>query len=349
MTLNIFILTWNTQSVRYNTKGNPTADFIADLVTRIGPDRDLVVIALQEDATRDSPLLDGESLIGHALASHYTMLDLVTLSGWGVTTYKALKDNWEYRPRGLRLALFAAKDNDLVVNSCESRSLLSLGYRDLITYGKGAAVINIDTNHGKIAFINMHLPFNSRTLIQNSETKSTRHAAVMWQAKCLQCMYQKVVDYYSPDHVFVCGDLNFRVQLRTEQSAVDVVDSLFANDKFLQELVEEADELRLLINYSIKNNVGFIAKLIEGVDNRGPRFFPTCKMNQKRDADSLNRESYLIGSKNHRTPSWCDRILYCSEKNNIKCLEYDRWEAGNMARSDHCAVVGTFSIGSDNG
>ena len=67
MDLQVFIFTWNTQTVRYNND----ADFVSVLGNEIvNSDRnyDLVVIGLQEDAIRDSPLLnDGTSLIANAL------------------------------------------------------------------------------------------------------------------------------------------------------------------------------------------------------------------------------------------------------------------------------------------
>ena len=74
--LRIFAITWNTQTVRYNLKGCPEADFIDELSNKIKAiNYHLVVIALQEDSIRDSPLLmASRSLIQEKLQPKYKQL-----------------------------------------------------------------------------------------------------------------------------------------------------------------------------------------------------------------------------------------------------------------------------------
>jgi hypothetical protein len=383
MDLQVFIFTWNTQSVRYNIGDGPDADFVNVLSDKIiNSDRnyDLVVIGLQEDAIRDSLLLaDDSSIIVNSLEEKYQLIKLVTLSGWGVTTYKALKDEWNYRPRGLRLAIFKRYDLELDITDVESKEMVCPGIRDWITAGKGGVVVNINTSVGKIAFLNIHLPFSSRSIVQDPVQKiSRRHNAVMWQANCLRKLYENVVNTFNPDYLFVLGDFNFRVQIRTESGAAEITQRLFEDSEYIKELIEEADELRLLLDYSrygdseesVADSPPYeqettkqppVPILNEGVNNSGPLFLPTCKLRQGRD-DLQCINSYRLGKEDQRTPSWCDRILFkqfdifdsdteeqnascmSKDKGELSCILYDRWDYGAMNHSDHASVVGVYRI-----
>ncbi len=255
MDLQVFIFTWNTQTVRYNIGDGPDADFVNVLSDKIiNSDRnyDLVVIGLQEDAIRDSPLLaDDSSIIVNSLEKKYQLIKLVTLNGWGITTYKALKEEWDYRPRGLRLAIFKRHDLELDITDVESKEMVCPGIRDWITAGKGGVAVSIHTSVGKIAFLNIHLPFSSRSIIQDPVQKiSRRHDAVMWQANCLRKLYENTVNTFNPDYIFVLGDLNFRVQIRTESGAAEITQRIFEDPDYIKELIKEADELQLLLDYS---------------------------------------------------------------------------------------------------
>lgn len=330
-----FVFSWNTQTVAYTAK---TADFINSLCEKIvASNTDLVVIGLQEDSIRGSTLINNDtSLLVQGLKDHYRLQELAELSGWGVTTYKALRDNWEYRPRGLRLAVFKRIQNtNIIIQSISVKMLICPSLRDWLTAGKGGVCINIVTNFGSLAFLNVHLPFSSRSIIKSNE----RHPALLWQAQCLEELYGECVKEYSPDHIIVLGDLNFRVQLRSEQAST-IAKNLFTKDQkeYIKELLAEADELRLLINYPHST----LPKLLEGINNYGPTFLPTCKLAHNREPTNIAREGvYKCGKLDQRTPSWCDRILYTQ---NIECVEYDRWDYGNMNLSDHAAVLAKLVI-----
>jgi hypothetical protein len=342
MNLSVFIFTWNTETVRYNIDNGPQADFIDTFSTKvINANCDLVVVGLQEDSIKDSILLsDEDSLLVKSIETHYTLLKISSLSGWGVTTYKALKHEWDYRPRGLRLAVFKRNDLELEITDVDHTEIVCPGVRNWITAGKGGVVINVHTSLGTISFLNTHLPFSSRSIIQDPNDKmSSRHHSVMWQAKCLRSLHDTVVANHSPDYLFILGDLNFRVQLRNESGADEVVQRIFDESAtgYIKELINEADELTLLFGYD--NDC--IPKFNEGVDNNGPMFVPTCKL--KKGRKGLNVKSYKTGKKNQRTPSWCDRILY-QQNANIKCVVYDFWDYGTMNCSDHAAVFGIYYV-----
>ena len=332
MDLQVFIFTWNTQTVRYNND----ADFVSVLGNEIvNSDRnyDLVVIGLQEDAIRDSPLLnDGTSLIANALSGKYELLELVSLSGWGVTTYKALKDEWEYRPRGLRLAVFKRHGLNLDITHIDTTEMVCPSIRDWITAGKGGVAINLYTSVGKLTFLNMHLPFDSNSLLGD------RHSAVMWQATCMRALYENTISLFDPDYLFLMGDLNFRVQIRSESGAAEIVKRLFDEPGYMTELYAEADELKLLMDYAET-----VPVLNEGIDNCGPLFLPTCKLRQGREDSGV--DSYRTGQQDQRTPSWCDRILFKElGDGEINCTAYDSWDYGAMNLSDHASVIGVYNI-----
>nr|QBK87239.1 MAG: uncharacterized protein LCMAC201_01410 [Marseillevirus LCMAC201] len=355
MELQVFIFTWNTQTVRYNIDDGPHADFVNILGDKIiNSNYDLVVIGLQEDSIRDSLLLsDRDSLIVDSISTKYQLIKLASLSGWGVTTYKALKNEWDYRPRGLRLAIFKRKDLKLEITGVDTAEMVCPSFKDWVTSGKGCVVVNLHTSLGSFAFLNIHLPFSSRSIIQNPEHKVNRHSAVMWQAHCLRKLYEDILKMYQPDYLFLFGDLNFRVQIRTETGAKEIAQKIFEDPDYIKELIREADELQLLFDYAkyASDSVSgeeklnrLIPILSEGVNNSGPVFLPTCKLKQGRKKITMN--SYKLGRQNHRTPSWCDRILFKQFQSNgeICCILYDYWEYGTMTLSDHAAVIGVYRI-----
>jgi hypothetical protein len=96
---------------------------------------------------------------------------------------------------------------------------------------------------------------------------------------------------------------------------------------------------------------------------------PTGKMRHGREPGSTDRRAYFFGHGAAQNPSWCDRILYgtadqalrCATDRTghrqrrrerptegdgaIRCLLYDRFETGQcMVRSDHAAVIGMLEI-----
>jgi hypothetical protein len=313
----------------------------------LGAEYDLLAIGLQEDATVDSPLMcDEEALLVDGLRSRYELLKIETLSGWGSTTFKALKNEWEYRPRGLRLAVFKRRQLNLSIYKVESMEIVSPGIRNWLTKGKGGVAINLCTSAGKICFLNIHLPFNSQSIIKD------RQESLLWQATCLKSLHGWTVDAYNPDYLFLLGDLNFRVQIRTEHGATHIAKTLFERgEEYIRELLRDADELNLLLDYS-RDTANSYNKLVpimnEGINGAGPVFMPTCKMHQGRESP-LTIDSYLLGYEDQRPPSWCDRILYETRSMdcNIQCTYYNRIEIGTMNLSDHTAVNGVYKIGID--
>jgi hypothetical protein len=318
--IKIFIWSWNTQST--NFKSN---NFIKELkkCTHLA---DLIIIGLQEDTLQSTIIETLEKTL-----SEYNLVKQDTMLGWGITTLKKLKTDYEYCLRGLNIALFCKKTSKIQINNIIIDKIVCLGLQNYITFGKGAIVLNIDTNIGNLTFVNAHLPFSSKS-IYNGE----RYKDLLWQSKCLNDIYIKVIDKFGSNNIFLFGDLNFRVQIRNEDNATKIATELLKCDKrYYKELLLEADELRLLQNY-YKNTWG---NLLEGIKNNGPLFLPTCKLKHGRSND-YNLDMFKLGKYNQRVPSWCDRILY----SNGKCIYYNRWEYGDMNLSDHSSVIGLFTM-----
>ena len=104
-------------------------------------------------------------------------------------------------------------------------------------------------------------------------------------------------------------------------------------------MYQQYDELRQQMK---KNN---IYSFCEGVNNSGPQFLPTCKLDKDRGENDI---IWKLGKYDQRNPSWCDRILYQTYKNdtyNITCTKYDRFQSGQvMSDSDHAGVIGIYSL-----
>jgi exonuclease III len=322
MELSVAVFCWNVQSVRYADNNSqdekPEADFIEQLAKKL-EEFDLVFFALQEDSIKDSPIVQllKEKLI------YQTEIESIELSGWGSTTYKAIKRNMEYLPRGLRLIAF--KSNRLSKNiTAKVSSYVCPSIRDHITWGKGAVAIHLDIeDFGKLTMADFHLPFSSKGLRDSKIRKDN----LEWQTTCFDYLYQNLKA--KSDNIIIAGDLNFRVDAVSQT----VLESLNDEEKLLR-VYNHNDELKRCMNFAE------LPYMREGIKNMGPAFNPTCKLFQRRETLSYNTGKY-----GQRTPSWCDRILYtCPEDLVIECLKYDRYEYGNMCFSDHAAVIGEYII-----
>lgn len=332
--MSIFIFSWNTQAKKFED-----ITFLKNLI--IDNSHDLLIIALQEDTMRTNTLIEKFS----EYLQEYTLLDTMELSGWGVATVKSLVYNWEYNPRGLRLAVFKNKNSKIEITKIFTNKFICPSFQYWFTHGKGSISINISTNYGNFSFINLHLPFASSSLINGK-----RHKSLLWQSYCLSEIYKfhTTIDYFKADYIFISGDFNFRLQNGMTDSTNELVTSIFKfNNEYLQELYNNADELKVLLSYS-----DVYSQLLEGVDNMGPQFYPTCKLKHYRKDIQIEKQGvYKLGKYNQRIPSWCDRILYCFPESrpkgfnkNIKCVEYNRFDNSDMSLSDHASIYAIFVI-----
>lgn len=324
--MNVFVFTWNTQS----TQIDYDSIFVHALIEKIRESAcDIVIIGLQEDSIRDSKLIgDDINLIRNEIHDEYSLLETVTLSGWGITTYKALVENWEYLPRGLRLAIFKKKESSVDVYAVIPKIMICPGLKEWFTCGKGGVAITLNTNFGLITVLNMHLPFSSSSLHGN------RYPALSWQANCFKQLCNEA-NVFASDYFILLGDLNFRVQLGND-TASSIGKKLFIEEGYIQTLLGERDELRVLQSYAVMD-----PPFLEGINDSGPQFLPTCKLRHGRGSISSEGEHvYKYGKKDQRAPSWCDRILH----RGFECTYYDRWDHSDMNNSDHASVIGIYTL-----
>lgn len=121
-----------------------------------------------------------------------------------------------------------------------------------------------------------------------------------------------ILHEYAPYTHFTAGDLNFRIQLPREE----VLETLAEPDPYSRLLPH--DELTTLKHEDP-------AFRLHAFDEAPIEFLPTYKF------DHFSN-SYDTSPK-QRTPSWCDRILWRTQrKESVECLRYERLEAD---MSDH--------------
>jgi hypothetical protein len=388
--MSIFAFTWNTESVLiaetlqrngqepvsfYSEKwlGCRQADFLPDLVhTHIFGEDDgagkhhLIIMALQESAKPGDYLLS--HTFGNQLGERYVLVKRGRMMGIGRTTLNALRKEGAVRARGLRLAVYARKDFAPFVHFQAEKSVPST-MQDHLTRGKGGygIVLRVD-GFGLMAFLNIHLPFTASTLAHGNHSRLATGVRQQDEAFCN--ILEQFLSRRALHHLFVLGDLNYRVL-----NPGNIVDSaglcaaMATQPEFRQRIYDECDELRQSLN-----SCHLPLPFQEGIDNQGPQFMPTAKMQHSREPGSTTAGAYKYGRQNFRNASWCDRILYLpgtlqkaptisqlvadtveSRANDsyeyvgsnepAVCTLYDRFESGKtMTKSDHSAVVAYFVI-----
>ena len=367
----IFCFSWNTQSTKlceslneeivdqnrsgyftsYTQSSCEIVDFLTDLNKYINEyDPTILVYSLQEDASPGS-YFHSDLLREELPKIGYTLYERNKLIGVGVTTFT------KRTLRGLRVSMYVKSDlvdYFAIPELIKSKKL----YNPNWTQGKGAVSLNILLPGGEIlTVINTHLPFNAKSLFESKKYQDPmiRQDALLksniFFNKLVQILvYFRDDEYFTKsDHVLIMGDLNYRVEPYIEYSAELTTQNILDNiqDPELHKDVLIHDEL-----YQQREK-GNIYYFLEGVDDQGPMFPPTCKMKiEKEELDRESRQSvgdtgvigtdsYLFGKEDQRVGSFCDRIVYSE---NISCFEYDRFEYGMMNESDHAGIIGLYEI-----
>lgn len=232
-----------------------------------------------------------------------------------------------------------------------------------------------------LAFVNCYLPLDVASLESTNLTGDhiRRRNAVMNSNICLNRIVQELglsltdkdSREYNPDVLFICGGLNYQVSLDSdaraelEQLGVDGTPDLLDTYK----LLFQYDELRREITNGnlyplaegISQKVGWKNERGLEVHDDAP-FFPTCEFKVDKErrlsgvpaicskvkGTKICRGNYNLGKGNYRLPSWCDRILYMTTPGKgrpvVSCLEYDKFDEGNMVYSAHFGVTGSYRV-----
>jgi hypothetical protein len=178
------------------------------------------------------------------------------------------------------------------------------------------------------------------------------------QTECLQKGIQKAIEE-GVDYLFVYGSLNYRIKVNGEyRSVVEVLNSLGYHYKQIsRELLAKYDEI------ANQFEMRHIETLLEGEDNEGPKFSPTCILSSGRSREcqsianwTANKPANLSGKQYDRycyvTQSgnvpmgWCDRIFYQTYHNkpSLTCEYYDSTDDPNFLLGNHRAVYGIYEI-----
>lgn len=249
---------------------------------------DIYAIALQESDTRmDIP-------------SYVQMFKNILGEGYFSVGYSSL---W-----AIRLFVFA-KDIHLSKISCVEVKQKPTGFLQ-ICGNKGGIGLSMKFNETSMCFISSHLAAK--------EENFDRRNGDIYGISGKIALGIKALDITQFNHVFWCGDLNYRLDLPYNEAV-----SLAQEGNF-EELLE-TDQLRKQLNQGHIFNEFNEGKI---------SFKPTYKY--KEGTSEYAQEKY-------RPPSYCDRILWISHPGcNASLLEYT--SAPKIETSDHKPVRAIFSV-----
>ncbi len=338
-------------------------DFLTHVATRVQQEKHhLVVLALQEDTK------PGSYAISHAapayLSDEYVVVSRARMMGVGVTTWKKLLHERTIQLRGLRLLVMARRDWWRDLDAKATVEVEEAPYYR-VTRGKGGLAIRLSLPHyGTICFINAHLPFKSSSLYDDTK----RQQALVTQNDAFRYIYKKLAHSVAfnnnergflawlfgttgghtkkhrplnePLHVFMMGDLNYRVRHIDSHTVLNMYAR--GETEQLPSLYLDHDELHAQMRD------GRIPALCEGVANKGPQFYPTAKLDTTRSVMGSRERltHYKVGKEEQRVPSWCDRILYTGNE-AVRCRRYVRYDAAeSVQKSDHASVMGEYVVAS---
>ncbi len=304
---------------------------------------DVIIIGFQEDRYPGS-YFHSHFLIEEMPKIGYSLLKRNKMMGVGVTTYKGILQG-DLFERGLRMSIYCKHE---LLNDIEKAeiNLYNKGQNEyvcsnMITRGKGGISADlILPGFNKITIICAHLPFDSNSLIMERKYKNKmiRQNALSYNNICFNNIFENLVLFQDkkPNNIIYFGDFNYRVSdIRSAEEVAKEFNKHETDIEYLSNMYLNNDELL----YQMKKDN--IYTFLEGIDNSGPLFLPTCKMIKDQNRD------WETGKENQRIPSWCDRILYQNfdDTTVIKCIYYNRFDEGEtMKKSDHSAVIGLYQI-----
>jgi len=341
--MKIFIFSWNTASVCLAgdleglSKGIKP-DFFIPLIKEIESESpEIVIFGLQEDR------YPGSYFQSHFLPQEmpkygYKLIKKSSMMGVGVTSYKNLY-NLDLMVRGLTTSIYIKTEMN-AISEVE-------WYYTSSTRGKGGLIIHLLINQEYISIGNVHMPFNSYSLI---ETRKENDPMIRQNELNKTNIYfnEIVSNLMSNSPAIFFGDFNYRSS--DPRPATKIVEEII-NDNYSPYY----DELRQQMS---RQN---IYPFNEGIENKGPKFLPTCKLVKGRpDFISINNNIipdfpkkpisrdergdlyYNVGKFNQRVPSHPDRILYT---NLIICTRYESFDVGcAVKKSDHAPIIGVFQL-----
>lgn len=178
-----------------------------------------------------------------------------------------------------------------------------------ITANKGACAVRFDYGSTSFALVTSHLAAGVNATLE-------RHNDYM--TIMLGLAFSRNLTLSDHDNIIWFGDLNYRLQLPNERCR-----SLIDHGAFDE--LQESDQLKIELLQKGGAFYGFAESRI--------LFFPTYKFDKG--------TSQYDSSEKQRVPSWTDRVLYRSKRNNeLKPLNYN--SVMDVCLSDHKPVYSTF-------
>ncbi|TIB74442.1 DNase I-like protein [Wallemia mellicola] len=192
-----------------------------------------------------------------------------------------------------------------ILSSIEGTTTSSVGFGvGNIMSNKGAVSTRLTLTNGEVyTFVNAHLAAHDEFLERRNQDYRTLVSRLS-------------PSIYDTNHLFVFGDLNYRLKANPDQKIVDL-DKLSNDDQLTQEMQ--------------KGNT-----MIGLQEGEFFSFLPTYKYHV----------GTVDGVNNKRTPSWTDRVLYASSSTASKTLFYDSFP--NITISDHKPVTAIVSLDDDS-
>ncbi|KAK9710674.1 hypothetical protein K7432_008278 [Basidiobolus ranarum] len=225
------------------------------------------------------------------------------------------------------------KDIDYVEGDSAGCGIMGMG-------NKGAVAIRVKFRDTYLCFVNCHLAAYAnqvsrrnqdyqeicRRITFPSQVGASRYfstvpgiAGAVGLSNYNNRLHSQGLSVFNNDNLFWFGDLNYRVALPEEK--------VFA---LLQE-----NQLNVLIQHDQLNEQKRKGLAFGNFEEGELRFVPTYKY-------EIGSE-ILTANEKKRVPSWCDRILWCSNKReNISQLFYQ--SQNSMVSSDHKPVSALFHV-----
>ena len=256
--------------------------------------------------------------------------------------------------RGLGLYVLCRKDFTNIFFKEENWVRFNYQY-----FGKGAISILVDILGERYLFINTHLPYHV----------TWDGGGIKERVDSLNVIFDYIISKTTYDYLFIIGDFNFRIHLKTKNKYASLILEDDPNNfelyltKKKWSLIYFNDELYLL-NFFYSNYLDNLNTQYFGheygyrletpllpfynslIDK--PLFQPTYKVYKDRtniqdfNSEELDLDKYYERWNTDRIPSWCDRIL--SAKNHkLKRIVYESQDSHYISNSDHLPVWSIFA------
>lgn len=281
--LKIFIGSWNMHEEK--TLPSCLDDFL--LPTSQETAADLYAIGTQESTPNR---MDWELLIQQTLGPTHVMIHSVALGM-------------------LYLCVFLRRDLMWYCTDVQSSSYATRPVTVIKT--KGGVAIHLIIFGSSLLFISSHLTAGSSNVLErnNDIQKITNNITFDEQKGVME----------SHDHVFWCGDMNYRIELEKTKA---------------QYYIQKSDWMSLLLHDQLTREI-LLGNIFKGFSEQPIAFPPSYKFDLQSDIYDSSEKA--------RTPSWTDRILFQSPSGGVVSgCGYE--SCRSIKSSDHRPVYALFRV-----